>query len=244
MSSGVPSLRIGAFPRRHRARLSRSRSPIATLAIADGPFISLCLRFMAGRRPEWQDVIEASGSTPRSRPVRVAWFAVGSRNQHGKGQNCHGPRTRWPSARDETVFEESDMFREHRCAISAWQEHEISPGERVSSPARAPSMAASSMLLNSRTSPIFARQPSARGPCPTRSLKRPEMAVQNGAPVVGILDAGGARIQRALIRRRLCRHFHGKNRPLLRVIPQISVIMGPCAAANVYSPARQTSSSW
>jgi propionyl-CoA carboxylase beta chain len=64
-----------------------------------------------------------------------------------------------------------------------------------------------------------------------------DMAIQNGAPVIGINDSGGARIQEALRHLRDMPKCSSATFMASGVVPQISVIMGPCAGGAVYSPA-------
>ena len=65
-----------------------------------------------------------------------------------------------------------------------------------------------------------------------------ELAMKNGAPVVGLNDSGGARIQEGVsILRRLCRYILPQYHGIGRSAPDISAIMGPCAGGAVYSPA-------
>jgi propionyl-CoA carboxylase beta chain len=64
-----------------------------------------------------------------------------------------------------------------------------------------------------------------------------DMAIQNGAPVIGINDSGGARIQEGVDSLAGYAEVFQRNIEASGVIPQISVIMGPCAGGAVYSPA-------
>ncbi len=64
-----------------------------------------------------------------------------------------------------------------------------------------------------------------------------ELAVQNGYPIIGLLDSGGARIQEGCFRSRATVRFSVKNALASGVVPQISVILGPCAGGASYSPA-------
>ena len=61
--------------------------------------------------------------------------------------------------------------------------------------------------------------------------------MQNGAPVIGLLDAGGARIQEGVSSLAGYGEVFKRNVLASGVVPQISVIMGPCAGGDVYSPA-------
>lgn len=64
-----------------------------------------------------------------------------------------------------------------------------------------------------------------------------ELAHQNGAPVVGLNDSGGARIQEGVDSLAACGEIFTRNVKSSGIIPQIAAILGPCAGAAVYSPA-------
>jgi acetyl-CoA carboxylase carboxyltransferase component len=64
-----------------------------------------------------------------------------------------------------------------------------------------------------------------------------DMALKNGAPVIGLNDSGGARIQEGVVSLGGYADIFLRNTLVSGVIPQISVIMGPCAGGAVYSPA-------
>ncbi len=64
-----------------------------------------------------------------------------------------------------------------------------------------------------------------------------DLAMQNGAPVIGLNDSGGARIQEGVVSLAGYADIFYKNTQASGVIPQISAIMGPCAGGAVYSPA-------
>ncbi|MCH8555646.1 MAG: acyl-CoA carboxylase subunit beta [Schleiferiaceae bacterium] len=64
-----------------------------------------------------------------------------------------------------------------------------------------------------------------------------DLALQNGAPVIGLNDSGGARIQEGVVSLAGYADIFYKNTQASGVIPQISAIMGPCAGGAVYSPA-------
>ncbi len=64
-----------------------------------------------------------------------------------------------------------------------------------------------------------------------------DLAVKNGAPFIGLNDSGGARIQEGVVSLDGYGHIFYRNSIYSGVIPQISVIMGPCAGGAVYSPA-------
>ena len=64
-----------------------------------------------------------------------------------------------------------------------------------------------------------------------------DLAMQNGAPVIGLNDSGGARIQEGVVSLGGYADIFYKNTQASGVIPQLSAIMGPCAGGAVYSPA-------
>lgn len=64
-----------------------------------------------------------------------------------------------------------------------------------------------------------------------------DLAAKNGAPVIGLNDSGGARIQEGVVSLDGYGHIFYRNAIYSGVIPQISVILGPCAGGAVYSPA-------
>ncbi|MDX1495678.1 MAG: carboxyl transferase domain-containing protein, partial [Longimicrobiales bacterium] len=68
-------------------------------------------------------------------------------------------------------------------------------------------------------------------------VKLQEMALKNGAPIVGLNDSGGARIQEGVVSLGGYADIFLRNTMASGVIPQISVILGPCAGGAVYSPA-------
>lgn len=70
------------------------------------------------------------------------------------------------------------------------------------------------------------------------------MALKMGAPLVGINDSGGARVEEGVGSLSGFSKIFKNNTISSGVIPQISVIMGPCAGGAVYSPQSRTSSSW
>lgn len=68
-------------------------------------------------------------------------------------------------------------------------------------------------------------------------IKIMDMAMKNGAPIIGINDSGGARIQEGVVSLAGYSNIFLRNTMASGVIPQISAIMGPCAGGAVYSPA-------
>ena len=64
-----------------------------------------------------------------------------------------------------------------------------------------------------------------------------DMAMKNGAPVIGLNDSGGARIQEGVVSLGGYADIFYRNTRASGVIPQLSLVMGPCAGGAVYSPA-------
>jgi len=75
-------------------------------------------------------------------------------------------------------------------------------------------------------------------------VKAMDLALEIGCPFIGINDSGGARIQEGVVSLALYGDIFYRNVAASGVIPQISVIAGPCAGGAVYSPPSPTSLSW
>ena len=104
----------------------------------------------------------------------------------------------------------------------------------ASSPAAAPSTGGW-CSCSARTSPCSAaRCPNAT---PRRSAKIMDMAMKVGAPVIGLNDSGGARIQEGVASLGGYAEVFQRNVLASGVVPQLSLILGPCAGGAVYSPA-------
>ena len=175
-----------------------------------------------------QDVIEALEA--RREAARQGGGAARIEKQHEKGKLS--ARERVAVLLDEDSFEEFDMFVEHRCADFGMQDQKI-PGDGV---------VTGQGTINGRLVYVFSKDFTVFGGSLSRAhadkiVKVQKMAVQNGAPVIGIFDAGGARIQEGVDSLAGYADIFMENVLSSGVIPQISVIMGPCAGGDVYSPA-------
>ena len=151
-------------------------------------------------------------------------------NQHKKGKLT--ARERIELLLDEGSFEEWDMFVEHRCADFGMQDSKI-PGDGV---------VTGHGTINGRLVYVFSKDftvfgGSLSGAHADKIVKVQRAAAQNGAPVIGLFDAGGARIQEGVDSLAGYADIFVENVLSSGVIPQISVIMGPCAGGDVYSPA-------
>ncbi len=150
--------------------------------------------------------------------------------QHKKGKLT--ARERIDLFLDEGSFEEFDMFVEHRCTDFGMENNKI-PGDGV---------VTGWGTVNGRTVYLFAKDFTVFGGSLSEAhakkiMKIQDMALRNRAPIVGLFDAGGARIQEGVAALGGYGEVFLRNTMASGVIPQISLIMGPCAGGDVYSPA-------
>src|SRR5579871_6549984 len=150
--------------------------------------------------------------------------------QHAKGKLT--ARERIELLLDHDSFEEFDMFVQHRCDDFGMEQTKI-PGDGV---------VTGWGTVNGRTIYVFAKDFTVFGGSLSEThaqkiTKIQDMAVKNRAPIVGLFDAGGARIQEGVAALGGYGEVFQRNVLASGVIPQISVIMGPCAGGDVYSPA-------
>src|SRR5690242_13450934 len=150
--------------------------------------------------------------------------------QHAKGKLT--ARERIEILFDEGSFEEWDMFVEHRSNDFGMGEQRI-PGDGV---------VTGFGTINGRPIFVFSQDFTVFGGSLSEShakkiLKIMEKAVQVGAPVIGLNDSGGARIQEGVSSLGGYADVFLQNVLASGVVPQISMVMGPCAGGAVYSPA-------
>lgn len=150
--------------------------------------------------------------------------------QHKKGKLT--ARERVEVLVDPGSFEEYDMFMEHRCVDFGMEEQKIS-GDGV---------VIGSGTINGRLVYLFSQDFTVFGGSLSEThaekiCKVMDMAMKVGAPIIGLNDSGGARIQEGVAALAGYADVFQKNIMASGVIPQISVIMGPCAGGAVYSPA-------
>ncbi len=150
--------------------------------------------------------------------------------QHAKGKLT--ARERIELLLDEGSFEEFDMFKAHRCTDFGMQDQQI-PGDGV---------VTGWGTINGRMVYVFSQDFTVFGGSLSEThaekiVKIMDMAMQNGAPVIGLNDSGGARIQEGVASLAGYAEVFQRNIMASGVVPQISVIMGPCAGGAVYSPA-------
>lgn len=150
--------------------------------------------------------------------------------QHEKGKLT--ARERIDLLLDQDTFVELFPFIEHR-ATHFGMDQKDAPGEGV---------VTGYGKIGGRLAYVFAQDftvfGGALGEMHARKIARiMDLAAQNGAPVIGLNDSGGARIQEGVVSLDGYGHIFYRNAIYSGVIPQISVILGPCAGGAVYSPA-------
>jgi len=150
--------------------------------------------------------------------------------QHAKGKLT--ARERIDLVLDPGSFEEWDMFVEHRCTDFGMEKETI-PGDGV---------VTGYGTVNGRLVFVFSQDFTVFGGALSEAhaekiCKIMDHAVRAGAPVIGLNDSGGARIQEGVASLAGYAEVFQRNVNASGVVPQISVIMGPCAGGAVYSPA-------
>jgi len=150
--------------------------------------------------------------------------------QHAKGKMT--ARERIEMLLDPGTFVELDAFVEHR-ATELGMDKIDAPGEGV---------VTGYGMINGRNVCVFAQDFTVIGGSlgemhAAKICKVMDLAVKIGCPLIGINDSGGARIQEGVDALSGYGEIFYRNTLASGVIPQISVIMGPCAGGAVYSPA-------
>ncbi|MDZ4735645.1 MAG: acyl-CoA carboxylase subunit beta [Rhodospirillaceae bacterium] len=150
--------------------------------------------------------------------------------QHAKGRLT--ARERIELLLDDGSFEEWDMFVEHRSADFGMHDQRI-PGDGV---------VTGHGTINGRLVFLFSQDFTVFGGSLSEAhaekiCKIMDQAMRVGAPVIGINDSGGARIQEGVASLAGYAEVFQRNIMGSGVVPQISLIMGPCAGGAVYSPA-------
>jgi len=150
--------------------------------------------------------------------------------QHKKGKLT--ARERLELLLDSGSFEEYDMFVEHRCSDFGMADN-IIPGDGV---------VTGHGTVNGRLVFVFSQDFTVFGGSLSEAhaekiCKIMDQAVKVGAPVIGLNDSGGARIHEGVASLGGYAEVFQRNVLASGVVPQISVVMGPCAGGAVYSPA-------
>jgi propionyl-CoA carboxylase beta chain len=152
------------------------------------------------------------------------------RKQHATGKLS--ARERIELLLDPETFEELDKFVVHRCEEFGMEKQRIPSDGIVSGYGR----------VDGRLVYVFAQDFTVFGGSLSEAnaekiCKVMDLAMRNGAPVVGLNDSGGARIQEGVMSLKGYADVFLRNTLASGVVPQISAIMGPCAGGAVYSPA-------
>ena len=150
--------------------------------------------------------------------------------QHEKGKLT--ARERLALLLDEGSFEEYDMFVQHRCTNFGMDKQHFD-GDGV---------VTGCGTIDGRLVYVFAQDFTVSGGSLSKTksekiCKVMDLAVRNGAPVIGLNDSGGARIQEGIDSLAGFGEIFERNILASGVVPQISGIYGPCAGGAVYSPA-------
>ncbi len=152
------------------------------------------------------------------------------RRQHEAGKLV--ARERMELLFDPGTFEEVDKLVTHRC-LDFGMETQIVPGDGV---------VTGHGRVNGRVVYVFAQDFTVFGGSLSETnaakiVKTMDMAMKVGAPIVGLNDSGGARIQEGVLSLGGYADIFLRNTLASGVVPQISAILGPCAGGAVYSPA-------
>src|ERR1700740_1182331 len=150
--------------------------------------------------------------------------------QHAKGRLT--ARERLSVLLDPGSFKEDDMFVDHNATDFGMAEQKI-PGDGV---------VTGSGTINGRLVYVFAQDFTVFGGSLSerhaqKICKVMDMAMKVGAPVIGLNDSGGARIQEGVASLGGYAEVFQRNVLASGVVPQLSLVMGPCAGGAVYSPA-------
>src|SRR6202035_1733030 len=216
----------------HLARLLPFRHPRASgsRATAERSPPDSCLR----RNDGWERLFSMHEILRRLEEKREAARAGGGarrvKAQHAKGKLT--ARERLELLLDPDSFEEWDMFVEHRSQDFGMAEQKI-PGDGV---------VTGYGTVNGRLVFVFSQDFTVFGgslsePHAEKICKIMDQAMNVGAPVIGLNDSGGARIQDGVASLAGYAEVFERNVLASGVVPQISLIMGPCAGGAVYSPA-------
>ena len=150
--------------------------------------------------------------------------------QHARGKLT--ARERVELLLDEGSFEEWDTFVEHRCTDFGMQDNKVLGDGVVTGYG----------TINGRMVFVYSQDFTVFGGSLSEThaetiCKVMDQAMKVGAPVIGINDSGGARIQEGVVSLGGYAEVFQRNQLASGVVPQISLVMGPCAGGAVYSPA-------
>src|SRR3954447_2434438 len=166
----------------------------------------------------------------RNRLAEEGGGAKRRERQHKEGKMS--ARERIEFLLDEGTFEETDKLVTHRCTDFGMAEQKAFGDGFVTGYGR----------IEGRLAVVFAQDFTVFGGSLSETnaakiVKLMDMALKVGAPIIGMKDSGGARIQEGVVSLGGYADIFLRNTLASGVIPQISAIMGPCAGGAVYSPA-------
>src|SRR5665648_334863 len=233
--SQLPEAQDAAFGARGQ---SRRRGPLRLPKKGDDP------SEQSRDLPLFGPMVFPSGNSPRGAvmkevveelEIRRAKARDGGGQRRIEAQHKRGKltaRERLALLLDDGSFEEFDMYVEHRCIDFGMEKNKF-PGDGV---------VTGWGTINGRVVYVFAKDFTVFGGSlseahANKMIKIQDMALRSRAPVIGLFDAGGARIQEGVAALGGYGEVFLRNVLASGVIPQISVIMGPCAGGDVYSPA-------
>ncbi|XP_029983247.1 propionyl-CoA carboxylase beta chain, mitochondrial isoform X2 [Sphaeramia orbicularis] len=212
------------------------RTSFRSLAqVKHGAVVAALPQSSSQRDCRWYSVSNLSVKERIEKKRKAALLGGGQKRidaQHKKGKLT--ARERVELLLDPESFVESDMFLEHRCSdFGMEQDKNKFPGDSV---------VTGRGRINGRLVYVFSQDftvfgGSLSGAHAQKICKIMDQAMTVGAPVIGLNDSGGARIQEGVESLAGYADIFLRNVLASGVVPQISLIMGPCAGGAVYSPA-------
>jgi propionyl-CoA carboxylase beta chain len=168
----------------------------------------------------------------RRRHARAEEGGGAERNERQHREGKLSARERIELLLDEGTFEELDKLVRHRCYNFGMEENVIDGDGFITGYG----------LIHGRQVFVFAQDFTVFGGSLSEAnaqkiVKIMDLALKTGAPIIGLNDSGGARIQEGVVSLAGYADIFLRNTLASGVIPQISAIMGPCAGGAVYSPA-------
>jgi propionyl-CoA carboxylase beta chain len=168
----------------------------------------------------------------RRRHARAEEGGGTERNERQHREGKLSARERVELLLDEDTFEELDKLVRHRCYNFGMEENVIDGDGFITGHG----------LIHGRQAFVFAQDFTVFGGSLSEAnaqkiVKIMDLALKTGAPIIGLNDSGGARIQEGVVSLAGYADIFLRNTLASGVIPQISAIMGPCAGGAVYSPA-------
>ncbi len=168
----------------------------------------------------------------RRRHARAEEGGGAERNERQHREGKLSARERIELLLDEGTFEELDKLVRHRCYNFGIEENVIDGDGFITGYG----------LIHGRQVFVFAQDFTVFGGSLSEAnaqkiVKIMDLALKTGAPIIGLNDSGGARIQEGVVSLAGYADIFLRNTLASGVIPQISAIMGPCAGGAVYSPA-------